>query len=209
LDGSQSVGRGSIPSGWTVVNHLPAREYAAHVTTPRRPATPDEAKALAHPVRQRIIRLCGLSALTNKQLADRLDRDPATVLHHVRLLVATGFLEPTEERTGPSGATEKPYRSTGRSWTLELDEASPRDELMSAAFQATGEELAAAGPAAMRDMARVVVRLTDDDLGEVLGRIQEVLDEAVSRSAALDDPSLPAHAALFVVHRVPEDTDDA
>ena len=53
----------------------------------RRPATVDEAKALANSLRLRILRLTLDQALTNKQLAERLDRDPGTVLHHVRRLV--------------------------------------------------------------------------------------------------------------------------
>ena len=67
--------------------------------TDRRPATEAEAKALASPLRLRILRLCLDQALTNKQLAGRLGRDPGTVLHHVRTLVATGFLaEPVVAR---------------------------------------------------------------------------------------------------------------
>ena len=57
-------------------------------------ASAREIKALAHPLRLRILRLCGLHELTNKQLADRLGQDPGTVLYHVRQLLSTGFLEP-------------------------------------------------------------------------------------------------------------------
>ncbi|GAB3119342.1 winged helix-turn-helix domain-containing protein [Streptomyces calidiresistens] len=85
----------------------------------RRPATMREAKALAHPLRARILRLCHQHDLTNKQLADRLERDPGTVLYHVRQLVAAGFLEQAPVRTGETGALEKPYRSTGLSWWLD------------------------------------------------------------------------------------------
>ncbi|MQS06019.1 helix-turn-helix domain-containing protein [Streptomyces sp. IF17] len=78
-----------------------------------------EAKALAHPLRARILRLCHQRDLTNKQLADRLERDPGTVLYHVRRLLAAGFLEQAPVRTGETGALEKPYRSTGLSWWLD------------------------------------------------------------------------------------------
>ena len=73
---------------------------------------------MAHPLRLRILRLCLHDAMTNKELAERLGKDPATVLHHVRLLVRTGFLAPEEVRTGARGALEKPYRATGKSWVL-------------------------------------------------------------------------------------------
>jgi DNA-binding transcriptional ArsR family regulator len=84
----------------------------------RRPATAAEAKALAHPLRMRILRLCVDRSLTNKELAEWLGKDPGTVLHHVRTLVVNGFLVPDEVRQGAKGALEKPYRATGKSWTL-------------------------------------------------------------------------------------------
>src|SRR3954463_14704403 len=86
----------------------------------RRPATPQELKAMSHPLRVRILRLCGENELTNKQLADRLRVAPGTVYYHVRQLVDAGFLEPAEVRTGESGALGKPYRSTGRTWWLSV-----------------------------------------------------------------------------------------
>ncbi|HEV8373300.1 MAG TPA: winged helix-turn-helix domain-containing protein, partial [Actinomycetota bacterium] len=81
----------------------------------RRAATPEEARALANPLRLRILRLSLDQALTNKQLAERLGMDPGTVLHHVRTLVRTGFLAAEAVRQGERGALEKPYRATGKS----------------------------------------------------------------------------------------------
>src|ERR687897_3748105 len=113
----------------------------------RRLATPEEARALANPLRMRILRLCIDQALTNRQLAERLGRDPGTVLHHVRTMVATGFLVPDEVRQGEKGALEKPYRATGKSWTLSLEE-SPISEATAtqAMLEAFLAELAEAGP---------------------------------------------------------------
>ena len=112
-------------------------------------ASAREIKALAHPLRLRILRLCGLHELTNKQLADRLGQDPGTMLYHVRQLLSTGFLEPAEVRTGESGALEKPYRSAGRSWNLDtaLRDACPDGPL--APIEAFREELTEAGPDAI------------------------------------------------------------
>src|SRR5688572_1259636 len=89
-----------------------------HSPGERREATVREAKAMAHPLRLRILRLCLHQELTNKQLAERLGRDPGTVLYHVRHLTDAGLLEQGAIRTGESGALEKPYRSTGLSWWL-------------------------------------------------------------------------------------------
>ncbi|MFD1050595.1 ArsR/SmtB family transcription factor [Kibdelosporangium lantanae] len=55
-------------------------------------ATVEELKALGHPVRWRILRLCLDRALTNKELSVELDLAPATTLRHVRALVKTNFL---------------------------------------------------------------------------------------------------------------------
>jgi len=93
---------------------------------PKRTATPAEFKAMAHPLRLRILRLCLHEAMTNKELAQRLGKDPATVLHHVRMLVETGFLAPELVRTGARGALEKPYRATGKSWVLSA--STPEEE---------------------------------------------------------------------------------
>src|SRR5688572_19297630 len=90
----------------------------AHPT--RTEATPEEFKAMAHPLRLRILRLCLHEPLTNKEIADRLGADPATTLHHVRMLLGTGFLAVEEVRTGARGALEKPYRATGKSWVLSV-----------------------------------------------------------------------------------------
>jgi predicted ArsR family transcriptional regulator len=171
----------------------------------RRPATPAEAKALAHPVRQRIIRLCTLGERTNQQLADELGRDPATILYHVRQLVATGFLTPGEVRAGASGALEKPYRATGKSWQLDADPTQVGDATL-ALIDAVREEVAAAGPTAVVASTRFVVRLPEPELRTWLVDLQAQIDALVERSepGAVGQGAPPAHAVSFVVHRIPE-----
>src|SRR5476649_823080 len=74
------------------------------------------ARALASPLRMRILRLCLHESRTNQELAAELDVNPGSLLHHVRSLVSTGFLVAEEPRAGARGAREIPYRATGRSW---------------------------------------------------------------------------------------------
>jgi DNA-binding transcriptional ArsR family regulator len=112
----------------------------------RREATPREARALGHPLRLRILRLCGQQELTNKQLADRLKRDPGTVLYHVRQLAEAGLLEQAPVRTGDSGALEKPYRSKGKTWYLDSPLAGAGPDARFAPVEAFQEELRDAGP---------------------------------------------------------------
>jgi predicted ArsR family transcriptional regulator len=171
---------------------------ARRVATDRRPATPAEAKALANPLRLRILRLCLDQALTNKQLAERLGRDPGTVLHHVRTLVATGFLAPDEVRQGEKGALEKPYRSTGKSWTLSLDkDASTETSASQAMLEAFLAELAEAGPDAARDFTRLALTLDDTSLEELSERLRAVFDDFAARPP---DPGGRAYGLLFAMH---------
>jgi predicted ArsR family transcriptional regulator len=167
----------------------------------RRPATPEEAKALANPLRMRILRLCLDEALTNKQLAERLGRDPGTVLHHVRTLVAAGFLVPEEVRQGEKGALEKPYRATGMSWTLSLD-ADPATETTAsqAMLEAFLAEVEEAGPDAAAGFNRLALTLNKASQEELQNRVLAILDEYVDRPA---DPDGEPLGLFFAMHRRP------
>jgi DNA-binding transcriptional ArsR family regulator len=138
----------------------------------RRPATAEEAKALAHPLRLRILRLCLDEALTNKELADRLGRDPATLLHHVRTLERTGFLAAQAERRGARGARERPYRATGKSWTIDVGDSPTQTVASLEAFRA---ELSESGEVAL--MTRVSMRLAPDDLRAFAERLEALVEE--------------------------------
>jgi DNA-binding CsgD family transcriptional regulator len=164
----------------------------------RRAATPEEARALAHPLRMRILRLCLDQALTNKQLAERLGRDPGTVLHHVRTLVASGFLVPGEVRQGAKGALEKPYRSTGKSWYLSLDDDATEPTASQAMLEAFLAELAEAGPAAAAGFSRLALTLNQASLEEFQARLQAVLDEFADRPP---DPDGEPYGLLLAMHR--------
>ena len=164
----------------------------------RRVATVDEAKAVAHPLRLRILRLCGQDELTNRQLADRLGRDPGTVLYHVRQLVDAGFLETTQIRSGLRGALEKPYRSTGLSWRLALDGTAADGSL--APVEAFTDELREAGPGAVSKMSRFALHLSPEGAEELAQRIVGILDEYVTTESQRAD--LPVYGGIFVLHRL-------
>jgi DNA-binding CsgD family transcriptional regulator len=164
----------------------------------RRPATPEEAKALANPLRLRILRLCLDEALTNKQLAERLGRDPGTVLHHVRNLVKTGFLVPDEVRQGPKGALEKPYRSTGKSWTLSVGDTAAEPAASQAMLEAFLAEVAEAGPDAAAGFDRLALTLNEASRHELEARVLAVLDEFAARPG---DPDGEPYGLFFAIHR--------
>jgi DNA-binding MarR family transcriptional regulator len=157
-------------------------ERGASTASVRRPATEAEARVLASALRLRIIRLCLGETLTNKEIALRLGRDPASVLHHVRRLVETGFLEALPLRRGSRGAKEIPYRSTGKSWTLRIEDAAEHQRTSDAMLHAFLEELADAH-GELADAMRLGLRLRAADRAELHRRIAEVLEEFKSRTA--------------------------
>jgi DNA-binding transcriptional ArsR family regulator len=180
----------------------------AAVDARRRRATILQAKAASHPLRLRILRLCGQQPMTNKQLADRLRTQPGTTLYHVRLLVRAGLLEPAPVRTGASGALEKPYRSTGLSWWLsaygDSDEGEPyddrADESSLATIEAFQAELREAGPGSVRTYARFLLHLSEEEVRELDRRLLAVLDEYIQTDhQRLDRPAL---GGIFVVHQL-------
>ncbi|GLY66300.1 ArsR/SmtB family transcription factor [Amycolatopsis taiwanensis] len=147
----------------------------------RRKATEAEASALASGIRLRIIRLTKGEALTNKELAERLGRDPATTLHHVRKLVETGFLEPQPPRRGKRGAKEIPYLSTGLSWAL-LCQGSPHHrDIKQAVLEAYLGEISEIDVGELLQR-RLVLTLGPDAREEFEQRINSLLDEFAARA---------------------------
>ncbi len=166
----------------------------------RKPATAAQAKALGSPIRLRILRLCLHDELTNQQLAARLECDPSTLHYHARILLDAGFLERAEPRRGSRGALEKPYRSTGLSWTLDIGTENVDASL--AMFDAFRAELGEAGPESVEASSRFVLHLDDPEREELLRRIQEILDEYEATDDQRRTGSHDRLGGLFVLHRL-------
>ncbi|MEY2452289.1 MAG: hypothetical protein QOD92_1863 [Acidimicrobiaceae bacterium] len=165
---------------------------------PKRPATPAEFKAMAHPLRLRILRLCLHDALTNKELAGRLHKDPATVLHHVRMLVDTGFLAPDRVRKGQSGALEKPYRATGKSWVLSAE--TPEQEMVeqAAMLDALKAELLELPPDDILMTTRLGAQLSRAKATRYKARIEKLVRDLAEEP---DDPNGEKLGFYVTLHR--------
>lgn len=149
------------------------------------------ARALSSPIRLRILRLCLHKSRTNKEIADLLDINPATSLHHVRTLLATGFLEAEEPRRGKRGAKEVPYRSTRMSWGTKLPDAAP------VLLETFLQEINGLAPDEIQVM-RVGLKLTEADQRELLSRIKDVISDYALRPADEDGVA----TSLFVAHHL-------
>ena len=150
----------------------------------RRQATREELRAVANPLRLRILRLCLHEELTNKELAQRLGKDPGSLHHHVRMLVDTGFLEPTGVRTSASGALEKPYRATGKSWTIDVGDPATRTDLVM--IDALRDEVLDADDADAL-VSRLGLRLNDASAQELRQRLEAIIEEYAQRDDADGD----------------------
>jgi predicted ArsR family transcriptional regulator len=159
----------------------------------REPATDEEAKALASTLRLRILRICLGEAHTNKEIAEILGRDPASILHHIRTLVRTGFLQPQPERRGTRGAREIPYLATKKSWRVNAPVMNRPllDAFLEEVALVSGQEM---------DTARLGLRLSPSDFEDFRNRLQELLDE-VTRLP--EDPSAPAWSLFLALHPDP------
>ncbi|MFF8892823.1 ArsR/SmtB family transcription factor [Brevibacterium casei] len=143
----------------------------------RRDATDAEAKALASSVRLRILRLCLNEALTNREIAEATGLNPATSLHHVRMLADTGFLATQEVRRGRRGAREIPYLATGKSWFIDAgDVTDPMIEAFAAEF--------AAAPYEERTMSRMAAMLTAEEVVEFRDRLEDLIEDFRSRNSS-------------------------
>ncbi|MDM7831901.1 winged helix-turn-helix domain-containing protein [Cellulomonas edaphi] len=151
-----------------------------------------DARALASTVRIRILRLCLDEALTNREIAARLGRNPATVLHHVRTLVDRGFLAAQPARRGARGSREVPYLATRRSWHAPGGAGQSR-VLIDAFLQ---EVALLPDPDAMRTI-RLGLRLDAEAHAELERRLSDLLEEYAAREP---DPDGEPYSIFLALH---------
>lgn len=148
------------------------------------------ARALASPLRMRILRLCLHEARTNKELADELGVNPGTLLHHIRTLVDTGFLSAEEPRRGPRGAREVPYLATRRSWN------SGGDDISSTLVETFLQEIDGLPPTRLH-IVRLGLKLNAANRERLLDRFQDLFEEYKDVPADADGEPL---SLFFVEH---------
>jgi DNA-binding transcriptional ArsR family regulator len=149
------------------------------------------ARALTSPLRLRILRLCAFDARTNKELAELLDVNPGTMLHHVRTLVDTGLLAADAERAGTRGAREVPYRATGLSWRA------PKMPNQSAVLLETMRQQMVGVAPEQVDTTWLGLRLNEAHLGELKARMEALVEEFKQRGP---DDDGEAYSLVTVIH---------
>lgn len=136
-------------------------------------------RALASPLRLRILRLCLHESRTNRELAELLGVNPGSMLHHVRALADTGFLRAEPARRGRRGAREVPYRATMLSWRTPADK--PSNLLLDTFLQ----EIEGMAPEDLR-MTRVGLKLTPEHQEELRDRFRALFQDYIDRGPDAD-----------------------
>lgn len=157
------------------------------------------ARALSSPLRLRVLRLCAFEARTNKELAELLDVNPGTMLHHVRTLVSTGFLAAEEERSGAQGAREIPYRATGLSWRTPIAGQS------AVLIETFLEQIEGLAPTEI-DTIWLGLKLNDEHMREFGRRLGELAEEFKARPSDSDGKTYSFFAAIHPDRNPPRDT---
>ena len=102
-------------------------------------ATPQQFKALAHPMRHRLLSALGQGDATISQLAAALGSNKGNIAHHLKVLTDAGLAVSAGTRQ-VRGGTERYYRRAHRA--LEFHDAA----ITRVAFSAIAAEVAAAAP---------------------------------------------------------------
>src|SRR6516162_2409542 len=102
-------------------------------------ATPEQFRALGHPMRHRLLLALGQGEATISQLAATLGSNKGNIAHHLKVLTDAGLAVPAGTRQ-VRGGTEQYYRRAHRA--LQFDDAATTQM----AFSAIAAEIAAAEP---------------------------------------------------------------
>src|ERR1700691_4903260 len=102
-------------------------------------ASPEQFKALGHPMRHRLLFALGQGEATIRQLATALDSNKGNISHHLKVRTEESPVMPTGPRQ-VRGGTEQYYRRASR--RLRFDDAATTE----AAFSALAAEIASAEP---------------------------------------------------------------
>ncbi|MGB3327466.1 MAG: winged helix-turn-helix domain-containing protein [Thermomicrobiales bacterium] len=174
---------------------------------------PQQLKAFADPLRNRIMHLLADREATNQQLAATLGESQAKVLHHVRVLVETGLIVLVAERI-KGGNVEKYYRATARIYGIR---ATPDDEssITAPVFEGLLQEIVASEtrwPGQPQSWELRRARLSPQRVAEFTTRINALIGEYWGNGdePAPDEPGAPLMAFASVTFRHPiDDTPDA
>ena len=155
--------------------------------------TPEQFKALGHPMRHRLLFALGREDVTISQLAAMLGSNKGNIAHHLKVLVDAGLVEPAGTRK-VRGGTEQYYQRAFRG--LAFDDA----RITETAFQALAAEIATAQPDPFLILRSL--RLTPGHAEELAATLRDLAERAG------DGSDQPRYGLLLGLYR-PADSGEA
>jgi DNA-binding transcriptional ArsR family regulator len=134
----------------------------------KRITEPEQFKALAHPMRHRLLFALGQRPSTVSQLAAELDTLKGNVAHHLKVLCAADLVRPAGTRR-VRGGTEQYYERAARALHFG-GEHWPAN--IAPAFRALADEIAAAAPDPF--LVLRMLRLTPDQVQRITAGLTEI-----------------------------------
>ena len=172
----------------------------------------DQVKAIADPLRMRLLEAFSQKPMTTKQVAQLLREKPTKLYHHVEALEHAGLLELIETRPN-RGTTEKYYQPVARQFTVRrhlLSVALPEQypigeitEIFTGALEETAAEIRASADACLLQpeedtedvvFSRFHIAGTKAQICEVMKKLREFIGE----SRAIQDERGAVHYGLTV-----------
>ncbi|MFF2351001.1 ArsR/SmtB family transcription factor [Kitasatospora sp. NPDC058115] len=150
--------------------------------------TPQQYKALSHPLRQRLLLALGGRPATVGGLAAQLDSPKSTVAHHLKVLQDAGVVQLVETRK-VRGGSEHVYRRTARRITVTGPDGGPTTALLAA----VAEECVRAPQEPLLVLRHL--RLTADQAARLGATLRALVDEAVEAPAGE-----PVHGVLVALY---------
>jgi len=147
--------------------------------------TPQQFKALGHPMRHRLLFALGQGEATISQLAATLGSNKGNIAHHLKVLTDAGLAVPAGTRQ-VRGGTERYYRRAHRA--LQFHDAATTQ----VAFSAIAAEIAAAEPEPFLIMR--TLRLSPRHVEQLTAALHDLADE---KDDADDDPRYGLLLALY------------
>ncbi|HUB39405.1 MAG TPA: metalloregulator ArsR/SmtB family transcription factor [Streptosporangiaceae bacterium] len=138
-------------------------------------STPEQFKALGHPMRHRLLFALGQGDATISQLAAALASNKGNIAHHLRVLADAGLVQQAGTRT-VRGGTEQYYRRVSRALSYS-DPATTES-----AFRALAADIAAAEPDPF--LVLRYLRLSPDRAAELLATLHGIADQPEDEHAA-------------------------
>lgn len=138
-------------------------------------STPEQFKALGHPMRHRLLFALGQGEATISQLAAALGSNKGSIAHHLRVLTDAGLVRQAGTRS-VRGGTEQYYRRAARALTY--SDAATNE----VAFRALAAEIAAAE--ADPFLVLRSIRLSPGRAAELLATLRAIAEQAEDDDAA-------------------------